>query len=124
LFYADYKNKDLLEKLKNYFKRLKSFTVVFAYNDIIAVNCIKALSKIGYNVPKDISIIGLNNSNFTSWLEPSLTVVEQPLKKVCEHSVGLLIDIIKNKKHWEDKKEEIIEFTPILIERDSVKDIG
>ena len=123
LFYIDYKDKDILEKLKNYFKKQKSFTAIFAYDDIVAANCIKALNNIGLSVPDDISIIGVNNSNFTTWLNPSLTVVKQPVKKICEHSVELLIDMIKNKSHWEEKKEKAIKFAPMLIERDSVKDI-
>lgn len=123
LFYVDYKDKDLLEKLKDYFKSLKKFSAVFSYDDIVAANCIKALNNIGYDIPNDISVIGVNNSNFTSWLEPSLTVIKQPVKKVCEYSVELLIKMIKNKNFWEEKKEEVTMFEPILIERQSVKDI-
>ena len=62
----------LYEKLADTFKDLKDFTAIFSYDDIVAANCIKALQKIGYKVPEDISIVGVNNSSFTNFIEPSL----------------------------------------------------
>lgn len=121
---SDYMDIRLYEKLAESFKKLKDFTAIFSYDDIVAANCVKALQKIGYRVPEDKSIIGVNNSNFTNFIEPSLTTVEQPIKKICEKSVDLLLELINNKEKYKEYKNKVFKFQPKFIERESVADIN
>lgn len=43
-------------------------TAVFCSNDDIAVGAMKAVAEQNLNVPKDISIIGFDDSNFCSYV--------------------------------------------------------
>lgn len=51
-------------------------TAVFAANDDSAFGCIRALSAGGYNVPKDVSIIGCDNIEVSKWYVPALTTLD------------------------------------------------
>lgn len=123
LVYSDYMDIRLYEKLAGTFRELKDFTAIFSYDDIVAANCIKALQKISYRVPEDISIIGVNNSNFTNFIEPSLTTIEQPIKEICNKSVDLLLELINNKEKHKEYKNKVFIFEPKFIERESVADL-
>ena len=50
----------------------------FADNDLIAIGAIKALKKRGYNIPKDIAIIGFDNIPMSKIIEPTLTTIDVP----------------------------------------------
>jgi len=121
IFHCDYKEKNLYNEILNFLKGIKGYTAIFAYNDIVAVNCIKALKKLGYKIPEDISIIGVDNLEIGELIWPSLTTIEQPIKKICLRTVKLLIDLIENKEKFADITKKVTMYEPKLIERDSVK---
>jgi len=88
----------------------------FADNDLIACGAIKALKEHGYNIPKDISIIGFDNLPLCTYIDPTLTTLQVSVKHMGQTSISRLIQIIN------DKSTEIlkIEVTPKLIIRNSV----
>lgn len=120
---GDYKKKDLYKEILIKIKGLKNYTAVFAYNDIVAVNCIKALGILGYKVPNDVSIIGVDNLEIGNFVKPYLTTIEQPIKKVCSLTVELLIGLINNKDNNVNNYSKVIICNPKLVVRDSVIDI-
>jgi LacI family transcriptional regulator len=63
-------------------------------NDIMAFGGIKVLLKKGYNIPKDISIIGYDNIEISQFTEPELTTVSQPIYEMGKRSCELLINIV------------------------------
>jgi DNA-binding LacI/PurR family transcriptional regulator len=121
---GDYKKKDLYKELLKKLKGLKDYTAVFAYNDIVAVNCIKALGILGFKVPDDISIIGIDNLEIGNFVEPYLTTIAQPIEEVCSLTVELLIDLINNKDNYEYNYNKVLICNPKLVVRDSVIDIN
>jgi len=123
LIYSDYKNPKLYEDLIEKFKEIGEFTAIFSYDDLVAANCIKAIKKINKRVPEDVSVVAVNNSIFLDWLEPSLTIVKQPIEEICKQSVDILMKIINNKEIMKEFNKEII-LKPIFIERESVADIN
>lgn len=50
----------------------------FADNDNIAIGAMKAFKEKGYHIPKDIAIIGFDNTPFSSYVDPPLTTVNVP----------------------------------------------
>ena len=54
-------------------------TAIFAASDPIAIGAMKALQDNGYRIPEDISIIGFDNSNVTSYTNPPLTTIDAPV---------------------------------------------
>lgn len=66
-------------------------------NDIMALGGMKVLSRKGYKVPRDISIIGFDNVQISQFIEPELTTIAQPIYEMGTESCRLLIDIIDEK---------------------------
>lgn len=120
---CDYKKENLNIVLLKILKKMEGYTAIFAYNDIIAVNCIKALVNLGYKIPGDISVIGVDDMKIGEFVEPSLTTIKQPIEEMCLWSVKLLVDLIKNKKTSKRESRKVILCDPVLVERDSVKNI-
>ena len=89
---------------------------IFYSSDIMAIGGMKYLVRNGYKIPEDISILGFDNINICSFIEPELTTVAQPISKIGE-AINLLLRLI-NKEIIEN---EIIKLNPYLIERGTVK---
>lgn len=73
-------------------------TAVFCSNDDIAVGAMKAVAEQNLNVPKDISIIGFDDSNFCSYVTPTLTSVKKDSLTMSEYGGISLLNLIKNKE--------------------------
>ncbi|MBS1798114.1 MAG: LacI family DNA-binding transcriptional regulator [Acidobacteria bacterium] len=58
------------------------FTAVLAFNDISAIGAIRAIREKGFEVPKDVSIIGFDDITAAEFHHPALTTIRQPLKKM------------------------------------------
>jgi LacI family transcriptional regulator len=54
-------------------------TAVVAANDLVAIGVISTLKKQGYRVPADISVVGIDDIQMASLLDPPLTTVSQPI---------------------------------------------
>src|SRR4030042_33752 len=68
---------------------------IFASSDQIAFGVIKRLNELKIRVPQDIAVIGYDNVPFSSVLSPSLTTINQPVKRMCVEGAGILFKIIK-----------------------------
>jgi LacI family repressor for deo operon, udp, cdd, tsx, nupC, and nupG len=51
---------------------------IFAASDVFAVAAIKAAKRLGIAIPKDLGVIGFDNTNISVMSEPALTTVKQP----------------------------------------------
>ena len=72
------------------------FTAVFCSNDISSVGVYRALKKHRLSVPRDVSVIGLNDLEYVRYLDPMLTSVRVPMEELGRHAASLLIDRIEN----------------------------
>lgn len=75
----------------------QEFTAVFAISDILAMAAIKALHNSGYQVPGDVSVIGIDGLNISEFIIPTLTSLIQPKLEIGRRTVELLLDIIEQK---------------------------
>jgi DNA-binding LacI/PurR family transcriptional regulator len=95
--------------------RKKSFTALFAYNDISAIGAIRALQEHGLRVPQDISVIGFDDIPAAAFHMPSLTTVRQPLNRMGEVAAQTLLERIEGIKEYPSE----IAIEPELIVRES-----
>ncbi len=75
---------------------------VFATSDLIAIGIMDAMKDFGLAVPDDIAIIGFDNIQMSSIVEPKLTTVAKPLHKMGVVGARLLFDIMEG--DHEDKE--------------------
>lgn len=57
-------------------------TAIFAFNDLMAIGVIHGLFKKGLSVPKDMAVVGFDDSEVAKVFYPPLTTVRQPIKEM------------------------------------------
>jgi LacI family repressor for deo operon, udp, cdd, tsx, nupC, and nupG len=70
-------------------------TAVFTANDEMAMGVVKAAKDHGLKVPEDLAVVGFDNISFSAIFEPALTTVAQPLFKMGQVSMQLLLQQIQ-----------------------------
>lgn len=77
----------------------------FADNDEIAIGAMKAFKEKGYQIPKDISLIGFDNIPFSSFVDPPLTTVNVPKYYMGEVAAKRMVDILSSSNYYPIKLE-------------------
>jgi DNA-binding LacI/PurR family transcriptional regulator len=70
-------------------------TAIWAMNDIMAYGVLKQLHRQGIRVPEDISLMGMDDSEFAEMITPSLTTVHYPLKELAETAVAIVVEQVE-----------------------------
>ncbi|OES45890.1 hypothetical protein BA724_17255 [Domibacillus iocasae] len=103
--------------IENYLNKVGNnidFTCVFAANDIIALEFIKAASERGINVPDDIIVVGFDDTYLAKIM--GISSIHQPIDEMVKTTFDLLMDRLENEVHPEPIQ---IKLKPTLIERNS-----
>lgn len=74
----------------------KKYTAIIAINDITAFGVIQALTRHGFSVPDDISVIGFDNIMYSEMISPPLTTVELPSSNMGRAACQMLISAIES----------------------------
>lgn len=90
-------------------------TALVCRNDSLAVGAISALSQMGIMVPKEISIVGVNDDSMSEFVVPSLTTLRIPASTVAECMVETIINGINDSSQM----PQFQRITPELVLRDS-----
>jgi DNA-binding LacI/PurR family transcriptional regulator len=90
-------------------------TAVFAANDEIALGLVEAAKQLGVEIPRQLSIIGIDDRPFTTVVTPSITTLHQPFDEVGREATRLLIRLMRG----EHVPLGTHLFSPRLIIRDS-----
>jgi DNA-binding LacI/PurR family transcriptional regulator len=72
-----------------------SITALFCANDNTAIGAMSALQEMGLSVPKDVSVIGVDNIATSRYLTPSLTTIAIPIEEMGKTAAKLLHDRIR-----------------------------
>lgn len=99
----------------------KDITAVFCMSDAIASGAYAALREAKLEPGQDISIIGFDDQDISSFLTPQLSTIALPLEDIGYHAVSVLLQKCENDDNISDGN---IRLKPILIERESVKKIN
>ena len=90
---------------------------VFAVNELFAVTAIKLASKMGVQVPADLSVIGFTDGIISQFSTPSITTVSQNGIKMGGRAAKMLIDRLELEEEDEHYRTEVIETH--LVQRES-----
>lgn len=90
-------------------------TAVLVMNDVMAVGTLRAADECGFHIPRDLSVVGFDNREFSDYLNPRITTMDLPLHEMGYSSMNSLTRLISE---TEVKQEE----QPLckLLERESV----
>ena len=125
---ADEQNLDVLPELvfssqtiDSFKKHLRTFlpTALVVKDDLVALRLIQWVNNQGIKIPKDYSIISINNSSFAEIMHPFLTTYDINIQELGKESVRKLVAILKD----ENTKPQKVTIPFHLIERESVTSI-
>jgi LacI family transcriptional regulator len=71
-------------------------TALFVSNDIGAISMIETCETLGFDVPREVSIVGFDDIALAGLHRISLTTVAQPLDFQAERAVAMLLERIEN----------------------------
>lgn len=94
---------------------------VICENDDMALGALNACIELGYQVPRDISIIGFDDMGYSKYLVPPLTTVRKPTSTIIGMGVSRLVEMMDNKQH-DDIEQKVV--NPEIIVRSSVLDMN
>ncbi|MBI4789123.1 MAG: LacI family DNA-binding transcriptional regulator [Chloroflexi bacterium] len=85
------------EQVTRFFTRSPMPTAVFCYNDMTAIGALHALKCRGLRVPDDISLVGFDDIELASYVDPPLTTIHQPKDEMGHLAMWMLLDLIGGK---------------------------
>lgn len=90
-------------------------TAFFGWNDDHAQQAMDRLLELGYRVPEDFSVVGIDDDPRSADYDPGLTTVVNPVIALGRRAANLVIDKLLNA----DQPAEIVKFAPDLVLRQS-----
>jgi LacI family transcriptional regulator len=115
----NYGPQDDLELLMTFALTGNKIDAILGLDEITAVKILHIVKSKGYEVPRDISIIGFTNGQLSEYVSPSLTMVSQHGKYIGESAAKLLIQRIENPDAELPFKTKVVKTS--LIIRESTK---
>lgn len=85
-------------------------------NDDTAIGVIKGLAEMGISVPDEVSVVGFDDLEIAPYIQPALTTIRQPTRKLGEEAVRLLFERIDANATGDHKHLLLV---PELIVRES-----
>ena len=73
-------------------------TGIICSNDLMAVGVLQSAERLGIRVPEDLSVVGFDGIEATSWTNPALTTIEQPIAEIAQTAVDTLRTLIEDPK--------------------------
>ncbi|BCN30608.1 LacI family DNA-binding transcriptional regulator [Anaeromicropila herbilytica] len=75
----------------------EDFTAIFAISDNLAIGVCKAILDYGKSIPDDYSVLGFDGIELTSYFNPTITTIKQPVVEIGLESTKILFDLINQK---------------------------
>ncbi len=100
---------------KKLLEQQPGLTAIFCGNDMTAIGAMRAIRDCGLKIPRDISVIGIDDIDTAQYLSPMLTTVHIPTEEMGQYAGKTIIDRI-NGGHTIPIK---INFPCFLAKRDS-----
>lgn len=72
-------------------------TAILAGNDEMAIGAIHALELAGHSVPRDISVVGIDDIPLAAYLSVPLTTVRQDFDRIAHEGMSRLLDVIEGR---------------------------
>lgn len=106
----------------SYFSGKERPSAIWAQNDIMATGLLKQFNQAGIQVPRDLSLLGMDDIELATMFTPTLSTIRQPFDRIAQESIR----IIMNSHTSEDKEEpaQYINLEPTLIVRESTRSVS
>ncbi|WP_341277716.1 LacI family DNA-binding transcriptional regulator [Paenibacillus sp. FSL H8-0537] len=119
--FCDYTLEDGKRKALELLKLTERPTALFCCNELLAIGALQAAKELKLRIPRDVSVIGFDNTILASVSDPPLTTIAQPIEAMGKKVVDLLVEALQDKSAA--AKAERIVLEPELIIRHSTSSI-
>ena len=93
----------------------RDVTAIICASDPLALGAVRAVRRAGAAVPRDISVVGYDDSAFMACTDPPLTTVRQPIEAIGRAAVEMLVGQIEGSSVAPDE----LFFEPEIVARGS-----
>lgn len=76
----------------------KTPDAVFATNDMVAYGALRALEDAGFDVPRDVSVVGFDDDYMSRYTNPPLTTMTLPAEGIGRKAAEMLLRIMDSKR--------------------------
>lgn len=73
-------------------------TAISCYNDMTALGVMRAIQARGLCIPEDVSVTGFDDLFFTAYLQPPLTTVRQPMRRMGQMAMENLFKLMSGEE--------------------------
>jgi DNA-binding LacI/PurR family transcriptional regulator len=73
----------------------RGVTAIICASDPLALGAVRAVRRAGLTVPRDVSVVGYDDSPFMACTDPPLTTVRQPIEAIGRAAVEMLVGQIE-----------------------------
>lgn len=80
------------------------FSAVIASNDETAIGALLYAHELGFNIPRDFSLVGFDDIEVSRWIYPTLTTVRQPLYEIGQKVTEALVRKVEGKNELLSKR--------------------
>ncbi len=70
-------------------------TAVVAFNDLVAIGLMEGAKKAGLKIPRDLSVVGFDDTIIATITDPPLTTMAQPIYQMGSCAIDRLVGLIK-----------------------------
>lgn len=112
--HGDGKPEAAIEAVDSLLKLAAPPTAIFCYNDMTALGALRCLHTHGREVPGDVSVVGFDDLFIATFLQPPLTTVRQPRRRMGVLAMESLLKLMSGQE-----SDDSISVPAELIVRDS-----
>ncbi|HZX75937.1 LacI family DNA-binding transcriptional regulator [Lysobacter sp.] len=87
-----------LEAAEKLLGRRQPPTAIFASNDDMAAAAISVAHRRGLDVPRDLSVVGFDDTSAATTVWPELTTIRQPIASMADTAIDILLRSIRRKE--------------------------
>ena len=113
MFFGDFDTESAFEKTKEILRMSDRPDAFFAANDQIAIGIYRAIVETGYNIPKDIGVLGCDDEPMLNSFSPSISSIRVPAFELGKKAVNMLVSTLHLGLH--DPSQLIINTLPVDI---------
>ncbi|WP_397535413.1 LacI family DNA-binding transcriptional regulator [Roseateles sp.] len=115
LIESDFSSSGGYEAARQLLSTHPDMTALFASNDLMALGALRAAAEIGIKVPQQLSIVGFDDIELSSYVFPGMTTVGCSIRELGREAGRVLIDRIENP----GAPLKDVQLTPRLVLRES-----
>ncbi len=90
-------------------------TALFAPSDIVAIGALEAIAAAGLSCPRDVSVVGCGDVEWSAYVRPALTTVELPIEPLGQAAGAMVVELLGDPL----RRPEVVELPVSLTVRDS-----